>query len=267
MRDEFTAGTKETMAKRVGYRCSNPNCRTLTCGPSDVEDKSISIGVAAHVTAASPGGKRYDSSLTAKQRKNISNGIWLCESCAKLIDTDEQRFPIEILKRWKEVSEQAASFDVENKTYDEIEKIVQNVSVVSINQSGGQTAQTIVNKAPVRRDISRDCSAISKILRRHAPEQYEMNLSSGDPEAEALAKQIDELLSQAGWTQTGFIYNLAGSYKSGVEIAIASPTLGFSELLLQFRDTAQLDVRGTKHDNIPRNKIIVGPNPDSYVDV
>lgn len=31
-RDDFKAKTIDIMAKRVGYRCSNPNCRKLTCG-------------------------------------------------------------------------------------------------------------------------------------------------------------------------------------------------------------------------------------------
>ena len=30
MRGDFTARTKDTLAKRVGYRCSNPHCRQTT---------------------------------------------------------------------------------------------------------------------------------------------------------------------------------------------------------------------------------------------
>ena len=89
-RDEFSTTTKETLAKRVGYRCANPNCRKLTCGPCEDENKAINIGVAAHITAASPGGPRYDETLTSEERKSINNGIWLCQSCAKLIDDDEK---------------------------------------------------------------------------------------------------------------------------------------------------------------------------------
>jgi hypothetical protein len=32
-RDEFTKETKDIVAKRVGLRCSNPNCRRPTSGP------------------------------------------------------------------------------------------------------------------------------------------------------------------------------------------------------------------------------------------
>ena len=53
------------------------------------ENKSVNVGEAAHITAAAPGGKRYDPSLTPEDRRAASNGMWLCELCAKLIDTDE----------------------------------------------------------------------------------------------------------------------------------------------------------------------------------
>ncbi len=59
------------------------------------------MGVAAHITAASPGGPRYDSTLTPAQRKSGKNGIWLCQYCAKLIDNDAALFPKELILRWK----------------------------------------------------------------------------------------------------------------------------------------------------------------------
>ncbi len=114
-RDDFSAGTKLELARRVGNRCSNPNCRTITTGPHTDDSKSISVGEASHITAASPGGKRFDASLTPDQRKAISNGIWLCEKCAKLIDTDEERYSVQFLIRWKEGAEDAALADLEGR--------------------------------------------------------------------------------------------------------------------------------------------------------
>ena len=60
-RDEFTEKTKATLAKRVGSRCSNPDCKQATQGPHDEPSKASSVGVAAHITAASQGGHRYNS--------------------------------------------------------------------------------------------------------------------------------------------------------------------------------------------------------------
>ncbi len=144
MRDDFKNETKEVLAKRVAMRCSNPNCRQSTSGPADDLKKSVNIGVAAHIAAASPGGKRYDISQTNKERSEIYNGIWLCQNCAKLIDSDETRYPVILLHKWKSISEEAALYDVENKVLKEINQIVNNISISSVNQTGGQIAHTIV---------------------------------------------------------------------------------------------------------------------------
>jgi hypothetical protein len=112
-RDDFNRDTKDVLAKRVGYRCSNPNCRKLTCGPQERPTKSISIGVAAHLAAAAPGGPRYDSRMSPQERSGIDNGIWLCQNCAKLIDNDATRYTVDLLSRWKRMSEEAARLEVE----------------------------------------------------------------------------------------------------------------------------------------------------------
>ena len=105
MRDNFPKSTKDRLGRRVGFRCSNPDCQKLTCGPHTDPDKSVNIGVAAHITAASPGGPRYDASITTEDRASIRNGIWLCQFHAKLIDDDEERYPVDILHEWKRQAE------------------------------------------------------------------------------------------------------------------------------------------------------------------
>jgi hypothetical protein len=108
MRDDFSPATKELLAKRVGYRCSNPECRQPTSGPQEDPAGAINVGVAAHITAASPNGPRYDASLTSEQRCSAQNGVWVCQTCAKLVDNDESRYSVEALKEWKRVAELAA---------------------------------------------------------------------------------------------------------------------------------------------------------------
>ena len=92
---------KGNLPSHVGFRCSNPKCKRSTVGPAEEEDRSINIGVAAHITAASPNGPRYDSSLTSAERISASNGIWLCQNCAKLIDSDTSLYSAKKLRQWK----------------------------------------------------------------------------------------------------------------------------------------------------------------------
>src|SRR5579872_6088710 len=100
-RDDFSSSIKETLAKRAGQFCSNPDCRVVTSGPHDDDRKAINLGVAAHITAAAAGGPRYNLNMAPEERSAITNGIWLCQTCAKLADSDTIRFPEELLIMWK----------------------------------------------------------------------------------------------------------------------------------------------------------------------
>jgi hypothetical protein len=75
----------------------------------------VNIGVGAHMTAAASGGPRYDPSLIPGQRQSPENGIWLCQNCAKLIDNDPSRYPVETLREWKAQAEGSALAEIEGR--------------------------------------------------------------------------------------------------------------------------------------------------------
>lgn len=122
-RDDFKKDVREALARRVGMRCSNPNCRRATSGPQDDPTKSINVGVAAHITAASDGGPRYEKALSSDERKSIENAIWLCQICAKLIDNDDLRFTVDLLRQWKRLSEEAARMAIEEPSTESTSKV------------------------------------------------------------------------------------------------------------------------------------------------
>lgn len=68
----------------------------------------MSLGRAAHITAAASGGPRYDSSLSPKQRAAQANGIWVCANCSDRIDKDPVAFPVTLLQRLKQEGEDEA---------------------------------------------------------------------------------------------------------------------------------------------------------------
>ena len=107
-RDNFTQPIKVALAKRVAYKCSNPTCSNGTVGPHTDASKTVNLGVACHITAASLGGPRFDRLLSATERAGHENGIWLCQGCAKLIDNDVDRYTADLLRRWKVEAESEA---------------------------------------------------------------------------------------------------------------------------------------------------------------
>ena len=96
MRDDFSEPIKRRIAARASHRCSNPECGASTSGPQLDPSGTLNVGVAAHIHAASEGGPRYLAEMSAKERGSATNGLWLCQSCAKLVDNDAARFTVNL---------------------------------------------------------------------------------------------------------------------------------------------------------------------------
>lgn len=110
-RDDFSSATKKALAQRAGHFCSLKKCQASTIGPSWEGPHSVNnVGVAAHIAAAAPGpgARRYDPTMTAQARSSIENGIWLCQSCAKEVDSDEVSWPVARLQAEKREAEHRA---------------------------------------------------------------------------------------------------------------------------------------------------------------
>jgi hypothetical protein len=97
----FSAQTVATLAKRGGMLCSNPDCRALTSGPTIEATGSVNLGEAAHIYGRARTSARYYKGLTSTELSDITNGIWLCNTCHKLIDSDSLRFPVDLLFEWR----------------------------------------------------------------------------------------------------------------------------------------------------------------------
>jgi hypothetical protein len=99
-RINFSSEPKAVLARRSAFECAI--CKAPTFGPSMESTESVTcVGVAAHITAASPGGPRYDAELSPKQRCSAENGIWLCQNHAKMIDDDEVKWTVSELRAIK----------------------------------------------------------------------------------------------------------------------------------------------------------------------
>lgn len=100
-RDNFSEKVKNQIAKRAGWLCSFPSCRAHTVGATEDGQGEINIGIAAHICAAASGGPRYEENMMPEDRASADNGIWLCQSHAKIIDSDVKQFTTPLLREWK----------------------------------------------------------------------------------------------------------------------------------------------------------------------
>ena len=133
-RDDFSEQTKTLLSNHVGARCSNPDCQRPTFGSNSDPNKATNIGVAAHICAAAPGGPRYDATMTSEERKSPQNGIWLCQSCSKLIDSDTTRYSKETLVAWKMIAEKSSAMELEHPF------------AVAVNNGAGSSLETECNR-------------------------------------------------------------------------------------------------------------------------
>lgn len=115
-RDDFPAEVIRTLAQRAGTICSNPDCRRPTAGPTTDPSDWTNVGVAAHIYGAADGSARYEKNMTPEQRRDIANGIWLCQTCGKMIDDDARRYPPRLLAAWVTMAEHAARTAIESGT-------------------------------------------------------------------------------------------------------------------------------------------------------
>ncbi len=102
MSDErFGRATVDTLAKRAGSMCSNPECGALTVGPAGEQNRAVVVGEAAHIYGARAGSARFDTGMSDAERSDVTNGIWLCRNCHKLIDADANQYPADLLFEWR----------------------------------------------------------------------------------------------------------------------------------------------------------------------
>lgn len=110
--DRFKQSTVLALSRRAANRCSNPACQAITSGPSDCPDKAVNVGEAAHIYGANPGSARYDSDMATGERSSITNAIWLCANCHKIVDDDPGKYPAGLLFEWQREHERIVSEQV-----------------------------------------------------------------------------------------------------------------------------------------------------------
>ena len=99
MRTSPSVATIKRLFAASGGRCSFPGCTVEL-----LHDRGT-IAEISHISAASPGGPRYDSSLSDDQRRSCENLIILCPTHHALIDERPDLFGIQSLVEMKKAHE------------------------------------------------------------------------------------------------------------------------------------------------------------------
>jgi hypothetical protein len=229
VRDEFTPATKELIAKRVGYLCSNPDCRCATVGAAQGHDGIVNVGVAAHITAAASRGPRFDASLSIEERRHQSNGIWLCQTHGKLVDSDSGHFTVEELRRWK--------LDAEKRSFE---------AIVAPVGARGKQAESAALDLPIQELVSRlsEQDEIESVITRMLPiAATDLAVFKRMPGWPAHAVTLNLRITEEGSGRAFHVSGLAAAIGTFNEITvIAPPGTGKTTTLLQVADAVLSNV-------------------------
>lgn len=112
-------------------RCASPGCPN-----SIVEDSGTITGITCHIKARSKLGPRYDKKQTEKERYSFSNLILLCAQHSKLIDSEPDRYPVPLLREWKNRHEQAGVAELSKSDAIKAKLLFDSYSNTSITAGG-----------------------------------------------------------------------------------------------------------------------------------
>jgi hypothetical protein len=103
---DYTTGTDAALVHYSGGLCYWPGCPEPVI--QEREERMFLVGQRTHIRAAFPNGPRYDPTMSDDERRDFVNLILLCIPRHSQVDRiHPERYPIEILLRWKTQREAA----------------------------------------------------------------------------------------------------------------------------------------------------------------
>jgi hypothetical protein len=114
-----------------GNRCAFPKCTAAL-----VQEGTI-VGQVCHIKAVNPDGPRYDTGQSDEERHGFENLILLCGPHHKVIDDDEVAYTVQRIRDMK------SAHEARGGNMQDAEAIEGATLLLSINQSGGITANSV----------------------------------------------------------------------------------------------------------------------------
>lgn len=132
------------LLQRSGDRCAFPDCRKLLSADSNELDDAVILGEMAHIVGEKSGAKgknntsaRYDSNMPDNARNHYENLIYLCREHHRLIDEQENTYPVAILLQMKaeheEWVQQSLAQAMPEVDFQELEEVTKHLLANSSN--------------------------------------------------------------------------------------------------------------------------------------
>jgi hypothetical protein len=130
-----------------------------TCANPLVDASGTILGKIAHICSASPGGARYDKSMTEAERHSAPNLVIVCGACHDIIDdpNNQSTYPAAMLRKYKKQHE-----DRFKKA--ERQLIAQFVDTTQINQPVYPKTLNSYGAGLEAEDVAREQKEISKFI-------------------------------------------------------------------------------------------------------
>lgn len=122
-------------------QCAFPECRTPI-----IETSGVITGIICHIRARSKGGPRYDPKQTAEQRHSFENLILLCSRHSKIIDSQPEKYPVELLVEIKEIHERRGNIEISPQDVLNASRLLENYRLLYVASGSSvsvHTAETI----------------------------------------------------------------------------------------------------------------------------
>jgi hypothetical protein len=97
------AGPSDPVIKRL-FAVSSNRCAFPACTESLIEGETV-VGEVCHIKSARKGHPRYDSNQTETERNGFDNLILLCRKHHKIVDTEVDCYPPDLLTAMKKAHE------------------------------------------------------------------------------------------------------------------------------------------------------------------
>ncbi|WP_053407706.1 hypothetical protein [Vibrio hepatarius] len=223
-RHDFLKSTITTLRENVAGLCSNPDCRVLTVASVSDKDKTLNLGVAAHICAAAPGGPRYNPVQTKDERRAYENGIWLCSTCSRLIDDDADSYSVVLLNSWKSQTIEYVRSNVGKQMLpkDEIET---RAIAETLNYVGGRDPAALFNKGAMA--VKHFDKHLSQLDNRFS---VQTNVINGNTQTliTPIAENVSVKVTMDRQTGRAFDSQLKEMRTSGKPVTIPTSSISFS---------------------------------------